>query len=400
MMMNQNKAAYFIIAFITLTSYESFCQTKGTGGLTGVIGDSTQRIITTAVPFLTISPDSRSGALGDAGVALSPDANSTYWNPAKLVFAKEDYAASLSYTPWLRNLVNDMSISYLSGYTKLKNKSQAIGASLTYFNLGSIAFTDQSGNPIRDFRPREFAISVSGVQKLSDKAGLSVTLRYIHSNLAGNIAIDPSTTTKAGNTATGDIAFYYKDDIKIGGEKINLAFGANISNVGSKITYSTAGRREFVPTNLKLGTAITYNVDVSNSFSLILDFNKLMVPTPHGGKDPAYLNGVINSFGDAPGGFKEEMQEINICSGIEYWYEKLFAVRAGYFYENPHKGNRKFLTVGAGFHYGNFGLDMAYLIPNQRQSPLAETLRFTIHVKFEKTKPLVLPEERPEEVVN
>jgi len=391
MMMNQNKAAYFIIAFLSLTTYESFGQQK--------------RVITTACPFLTISPDARSAALGDAGVAISADANSTYWNPAKLVFAKEDYGFALSYTPWLRALIGDMSISHLSGYSKLKNKNQVLGGYLTYFNLGGINFTDTGGNPIIDFRPREFAIAVVGSQKLSDNISLSVTLRYIHSNLAGSNSFTTiGVTTKPGNSATADVAMYYKSDFKISDQNFNLALGFNLSNVGSKISYSNRGNREFLPTNLKLGTAVTYHADAFNKFTLALDFNKLLVPTPSDtGKfspQKPYLSGVLGSFSDAPGGFKEELQEVNVNSGIEYWYNDIFAVRVGYKYSSPVKDNQRYISVGFGFHYNNLGLDAAYLIPNQKQNALGETLRFTLHLKFTKAKPLVLPEERPEEVVN
>ncbi|HEX8530451.1 MAG TPA: type IX secretion system outer membrane channel protein PorV [Cytophagales bacterium] len=358
------------------------------------------RPVTSAVPFLTITPDARSGAMGDAGVAISPDANANYWNPSKIVFNKSRLGAAISYNPWLRNLVNDMSLSYLSGYYKL-NDRQAFGAALTYFNLGDIEFTDENGGPIRSFNPREFAFQPTFSQKLSDYLSVGVGIRFIHSNLAGNFDFT-NFNSKPGNTVSGDVSLYYNRDVNWGGRDINLAFGANLSNLGPKVTYSDRDNREFIPTNLRLGTAITYNIDPYNKFTLALDFNKLLVPTPpvydtvdggikivNGkpvvrlGADPSrsFLSGVFGSFSDAPDGFKEELQEVAVSTGLEYWYKDLFAVRGGYFYENKLKGNRQYFTLGAGLRYSKVGLDFAYLIPRQQNNPLAETLRFTLHLQ-------------------
>ncbi|MBC8110553.1 MAG: type IX secretion system outer membrane channel protein PorV [Verrucomicrobia bacterium] len=353
-----------------------------------VFSQTLVRPITTATPFLTISPDSRSGALGDAGVAISPDANAIYWNAAKMPFIKQSYGASLSYTPWLKTLIGDMSINHLSGFYKL-NKTQVIGAYLTYFNLGGISFTSANGSPILDFRPREFSIAAAIGQKLSDNMGISITLRYIHSNLAGSNSFTNVGETSPGNTAAGDIAWYYNKNLKISAKQFNLAFGANISNIGAKITYSSAERREFIPTNLKIGTALTYEADMYNKITFTVDLNKLMVPTPEDtgagvSTSKPYLSGIFGSFGDAPGGLKEEFQEVIINTGLEYWYNDAFAVRAGYFRESMEKGGRRYLTVGAGFRYKGFGFDGAYLIPAQQNNPLAETLRFTLHFSLEK----------------
>jgi hypothetical protein len=362
----------------------------------------TGRPVTSAVPFLTITPDARSGAMGDAGVAISPDANANYWNPSKIVFNKNRLGAAISYNPWLRNLVNDMSLSYLSGYYKL-NDRQAFGAALTYFNLGDIEFTDENGGPIRSFNPREFAFQPTFSQKLSDYFSVGVGIRFIHSNLAGNFDFT-TFNSKPGNTVSGDVSVYYNRDVNWGGRDINLAFGANLSNLGPKVTYSDRENREFIPTNLRLGTAITYNIDPYNKFTLALDFNKLLVPTPpvydtlNGqirinpatgrpvvrlGADPSrpFLAGVFGSFSDAPEGFKEELREVGISTGLEYWYKDLFSVRGGYFYENKLKGNRQYFTLGAGLRYSKVGLDFAYLIPRQQNNPLAETLRFTLHLQ-------------------
>lgn len=357
----------------------------------------TGRPVTSAVPFLTITPDARSGGMGDAGVAISADANANYWNPSKIVFNKSRVGGALSYNPWLRNLVNDMSLSYLSGYYKL-NERQAFGAALTYFNLGDIEFTDENGGPIRSFNPREFAIQPTFSQKLSDNFSIGVGIRFIHSNLAGNFDFT-TFNSKPGNTVSGDVSLYYNKDVNWGGRDINLAFGANLSNLGPKVTYSDRDNREFIPTNLRLGTAITYNLDPYNKFTLALDFNKLLVPTPpiydtigftQGGTTPilagrnpnrSFLSGVTGSFSDAPNGFKEELQEIGISTGLEYWYKDLFAVRGGYFYENQLKGNRQYFTLGAGLRYSKVGLDFAYLIPREQNNPLGETLRFTLHLQ-------------------
>jgi hypothetical protein len=359
----------------------------------GIIGgqDTTYRVIVTPVAFLTISPDARSGALGDAGVALSPDANATYWNPAKLPFNQSRFGAALSVTPWLSNLVNDMYLSYLTGYYKIDN-NQAIAGSLTYFDLGDIQFTDINGAPIRDFNSREFAFSGTYARKLSENFSMAVALRYIHSNLAGNFNFSGVGQVRAGNTAAGDISLYYTKDLNISGNDVNFAFGTNISNLGAKISYTTRDEREFIPTNLKVGTGITYNIDPYNKVTWLLDFNKLMVPTPSIARNPqtgrplssdkTFISGALGSFGDAPGGFSEEIKEVSLSTGLEYWYNDLFAARAGYFTESRVKGNRRYATFGVGLRYQKLGLDFAYLVPMQRQNPLAETLRFTLHLKF------------------
>ncbi|CAA9307016.1 MAG: hypothetical protein AVDCRST_MAG56-5889 [uncultured Cytophagales bacterium] len=390
---NSSKRLIGFCLGLLLLSFQTEGQT-----LTGQTG----RPVTSAVPFLTITPDARSGAMGDAGVAISPDANANFWNPSKIVFNKSRIGGAISYNPWLRNLVNDMSLSYLSGYYKL-NDRQAFGAALTYFNLGDIEFTDENGGPIRSFNPREFAIQPTFSQKLSDNFSVGVGIRFIHSNLAGNFDFT-TFNSKPGNTVSGDVSLYYNKDVNWGGRDINLAFGANLSNLGPKVTYSDRQNREFIPTNLRLGTAITYNIDPYNKFTLALDFNKLLVPTPpvydtlpggiieidpatkrpkiRLGADPSrsFLSGVFGSFGDAPNGFREELQEVGISTGLEYWYKNNFAVRGGYFYENQFKGNRQYFTLGAGFHFSKIGLDFAYLIPRQQNNPLAETLRFTLHL--------------------
>ncbi len=378
--------------------------------------------ITTAVPFLLISPDSRSGSMGDAGVAVSPDANAQHWNSAKLAFSEEEMAVSLSYSPWLRQLVDDMSLVYLSWYKKV-SKTSAVGASLRYFTLGDITFTDNNGQVIRPFRPAEFALDVSYSLQLSDKFSGGITARWINSNLTGGVNVGGS-DSKAANAFAVDIAGFYKnDDISFGDKDGELAFGMVISNIGNKISYTNTAQRDFLPTNLRLGTAITIDLDQYNSISFAYDANKLLVPTPPiynptdgtqiiAGRDPdvGVAAGMFGSFTDAPGSpvydeqgnfeivdgeltvkdgsvFREELREINHSVGMEYWYADQFAVRGGYFYEHPTKGNRQYFTVGAGFRYNVFGLDLSYLIATTQRNPLANTIRFTLSLRFDKNGP-------------
>jgi hypothetical protein len=369
-------------------------------------------VITTAVPFLTISPDARSGGLGDAGVAISPDANSVYWNVGKLAFVQKDYGAAISYSPWLRKLVNDMSLAQISGYAKIR-KNEAIGISFRYFKLGEIQFTDQVGNKLQTYRPNEFSVGAVYSRKMSKNWSVGLGLKYLRSDLAGNVTIPGSNTVaKPASTAAADIGVYHNNNkLIVAGRPAQFSFGANISDLGGKVTYTDNDQREFIPTNLRLGVAGTIEVDQFSKVVLIFDVNKLMVPsTPtykrdaggnlvidpvtnkpiiDKGKDPhttGVLSGVLGSFTDAPGGFNEELQEIILNPAIEYWYNDLFAVRAGYHYENKNKGNRKYVTLGLGVHYNVFGLDFAYLIPVAQNNPLAETLRFTLHFDFEKVK--------------
>jgi hypothetical protein len=363
--------------------------------------------ITTAVPFLMIGPDSRSGGMGDGGVALPADANALHWNPSKLAFAENESEFRLSISPWLRNLVPDMSLAYLAGYRKLKNKRSAIGASLRYFNLGSITFTDVNGQVIRDFKPAEFAVDVAFAQQFSDKFSGGISLRYINSNLTGGLNVSGA-NTKAGQSVAADVSFFYqKKDLELGNGSGIFAFGLNISNMGAKMSYSDAARRDFIPINLRLGPCLTMDIDDYNRVSFNLDVNKLLVPTPpiyspdgdsiYAGQDPTrgVAAGMIGSFSDAPGDLnknyevipgsvlKEELREINFAGGFEYWYAKQFAFRTGYFWEHQTKGNRKYFTMGLGLRYSIFSLDFSYLIANTQRSPLANTLRFTLGFNFD-----------------
>ena len=361
------------------------------------IGRNNLNTITTAVPFLLISPDSRAGGMGDVGVATSPDANSLHWNPAKYSFIDQEVGFAVSYVPWLRNLVPDINLSYISGYKKL-NKNEVVAMELRYFTLGDITFTDVIGNNLGQYKPSEFALGSSYSRKLSDQFSLAISARYIYSNLTGGQSAG-GIATNAGQSIAADVAGYYVKDIRIAKKDMELAFGANISNIGNKISYTETSTRDFIPINLRLGTALNADLDDYNKISFAFDLNKLLVPTPpiyndsindqiDFGKDPnvSVVSGIFQSFGDAPAGFNEEMREINFSVGTEYWYDNQFAIRAGYFNEHNTKGGRKFFTFGSGVKYNVFALDFSYLINASRaingNNPLANTMRFTLTFDF------------------
>lgn len=382
--------------------------------------------ITTAVPFLMIGPDSRSGGMGDGGVALPADANAMHWNPSKLAFAENEGEFRISVSPWLRQLVPDMSLAYLAGYKKLKNKRSAIGGSLRYFNMGSITFTDINGGIIRDFKPAEFAVDVAFAQQFSEQFSGGISLRYINSNLTGGLNVNGA-NTKAGQAVAADLSFFYRNnEIQIAKRDATFAFGLNISNIGNKMSYSETSRTDFLPINMRLGPALTLDIDPYNTITFAADINKLLVPTPpiylvetdddgqtqyvkdddgnyvvFSGKDPnrGVASGIFGSFNDAPGNvyvdsegvqhvesgsqFKEELREFYYGGGLEYWYAKQFAFRTGYFWEAATKGDRKYFTMGLGVKYSIFSLDFSYLIANTTRSPLANTLRFTLGFNFD-----------------
>lgn len=349
--------------------------------------------ITTAVPFLAITPDSRAGGMGDAGVGTSADVNSQHWNPAKYVFMESDMGVGLSYSPWLRNLVDDINLAYLTGYKKIDDV-QAVSASLRYFALGDISFTDNDGQSLGMQSPNEFALDLGYSRMLSEVFSGAVAVRYIRSDLTAGQTTSDGELTHAGNSFAADVAFYYYNEFRRNRRDNSFAAGINIQNIGAKISYTEGEVKDFIPTNLKLGASYTMELDQYNSFSFALEANKLLVPTPpvdsteYGDGDIIYaggvnsdigvIEGVFKSFGDAPGGFTEEFQEITWSVGVEYWYNKQFALRAGYFYEHENKGNRKFGTLGASLKMNVFALDFAYLLPTQSNHPLANTLRFTL----------------------
>lgn len=346
--------------------------------------------ITTGVPFLSIAPDSRAGAMGDAGVATSPDVNSQHWNPAKYAFAESEMGIALSYTPWLRNLVKDIDMAYLVGYKRLDDQ-QTMSASLRYFSLGDISFMSEYGDPTGQQSPNEFAVDMGYTRLLSDNFSGAVALRYIRSDLTGGQMVN-GTETHAGNSFAADVAFYFQKEIRVNRKNSIFASGINISNIGSKISYTDGETKDFIPTNLKLGLSYKTEMDKYNTITFALDANKLLVPTPDTtdvdiitglGSTKSPIAGIFSSFSDAPGGMSEEFKEINFSAGVEYWYNKQFAVRAGYFYEDVNKGNRKFFTAGAGLKMNVFALDFSYLLPVAQNNPLANTLRFTLSFDFE-----------------
>lgn len=347
--------------------------------------------ITTGVPFLTIAPDSRAGAMGDAGVATSPDVNSQHWNPAKYAFAESEMGIALSYTPWLRNLVSDINLAYLVGYKRLDDQ-QTMSASLRYFSLGDISFMSEYGDPTGQQSPNEFAIDMGYTRLLSDNFSGAVAIRYIRSDLTGGQMVN-NTETHAGNTFAADVAFYYQNQIRLNRKNSTIAAGIDISNIGGKISYTDGETKDFIPANLKLGVSYQTEMDKYNTITFAFDANKLLVPTPNPNKsgdiitglgaDKSVVAGIFSSFSDAPGGMSEEFKEINFSVGTEYWYNKQFALRAGYYYEDATKGNRKFFTAGAGLKMNVFALDFSYLLPVAQNNPLANTLRFTLSFDFD-----------------
>lgn len=347
----------------------------------------TQKAITTAVPFLAITPDARHAALGDAGVATSPDANSTYWNAGKLVFYDKAFGVTGSWTPWLGKIVNDMSIFYLSGFYKI-GKEQAVNFSMKYFDLGDITF-NTGPNPqdiIGEFHPREVAVDASYSRKLTENIGVGLTGRYIHSNLTGSFAgTNGASDAKPGNSVAADVGIYYTKEL-FTAKTSHLSLGLQLSNIGAKLSYTDNANKNFLPTTIRLGGAFRKDLDIHNSFTFVLDFSKLMVPSVDSlNRTRTMLSGMFSSFSDAPGGASEEFSEIMTSAGVEYLYKDFFAARLGYFLEAKDKGNRKYMTAGIGFKFNRFGIDFAYLVPtNQREHPLAETIRFTLHYVWDK----------------
>lgn len=338
-------------------------------------------VITTAVPSLSIAPDSRAGGMGDVGAATTPDVNSQYWNPSKYVFMDSQAGVSVSYTPWLRKLVDDIALMYMAGYWKLDSR-QAFSASLRYFSLGTISLMDEFGIPTTSVSPNEFAVDAAYSRMLSDKLSASVGLRYISSDLGVQ-----SEDMQRGQTVAADVSAYYKTPINLSTGEGQLAFGLNASNIGGKISFDKGTTTAFIPTNLRLGTSFDYPIDAYNKISFSGDANKLMVPTPNAAKtlaDPSYYNkmssitGIFSSFSDAPGGYKEELREISYSVGAEYAYNKQFFVRGGYYYEDPYKGNRQYFTAGAGFKLTVMQIDAAYIMATTPSSPLDGTLRISM----------------------
>lgn len=356
--------------------------------------------ILTGVPSLSITPDSRAGGMGDVGVATTPDINSQYWNPAKYAFMESPAGLSLSFTPWLRKLVNDINLSYLSGYWKF-DELQSVSASLRYFSLGEIRLTDENNLPLYDAHPNEMSFDMAYSRLLSDNLSAAVAFRYIRSDLN----IRDESDMVPGNAIAADVAAYYRTPIELTTGDGNLAFGLNISNIGSKISYDNNLTSLFIPTNLRLGGSFEYPFDDYNKIAFSLDLNKLLVPTPvvkmESESDADYelrreeyqqtgpIAGIFKSFGDAPGGASEELKEIMWSAGAEYTYNNQFFVRAGYFNEHELKGNRKYFSAGVGFKLNVFKLDAAYLISVAQSNPLDGTLRFSLGFDLEGLRSLM-----------
>jgi hypothetical protein len=351
--------------------------------------------VVSAVPFLRIISDARSGAMGDAGIAVSADPNAMHFNASKLVFSDQSLGLAATYTPWLRSIgLNDVYLAYLTGFKKIGDL-QTVGFGLRYFSLGSIQFTDPNGTPLNTGRPNEFELSGAYARKLSEKLSAAVTGKFIYSNLAaGNIV--NGEVIEPGIAGAADFSMTYKTPIKVSKGESDLTIGLAITNIGSKITYTNSLFRDFLPANFGLGGAWTFNFDTHNSLTFTTDINKMLVPTPCQGldcdqdrdgradyKDISPVSAIFSSWTDAPEGLSEEIKEFTYSVGTEYWYDKQFAVRAGYFSEHRQKGNRKFFTVGLGLKYNLFGLNFSYLVPTtSRRNPLDNTLRFSMLFNF------------------
>lgn len=407
--------------FIFCLILSQFCFAQPTGDNGANQGDLQLNTITTALPFMAITPDSRAGGMGDAGTALSPSSTSVYWNTSMISFSKEKSELSLSYTPWLRQLTNDIHLSYLSFYYKV-SRLHSVGGALRFFSLGEITFTDASGNVIRDDKPSEFEITGAYAFRLSDKFSIGLNGKFAYSNLTGGLTVG-GVNTKAGIVGGTDLSFtYFNEDAKIGKTKGSYTLATTINNIGNKVAYSQLSQRDFIPMNLKIGNAVKAEFDKYNTVTFALDLQKLLVPTPAyydiidgtytmiSGKssDVGVISGMLQSFYDAPGApimnedgqyiqnadgsfevkkgskFIEELTEINIAGGVEWWYNDVLAIRGGLFYENRNKGNRQYINLGASFKYNMFGIDFSYLASiSGRQSPLANTLRFTLRLNLD-----------------
>ncbi|WP_195373439.1 MULTISPECIES: type IX secretion system outer membrane channel protein PorV [Parabacteroides] len=398
MIKNSRISTTLIVVFSLLTVFTTWAEDNGKSKFAPV---------NTAVPSLSIAPDARAGAMGDNGASTTPDINSQYWNPAKYAFMYSKAGVSLSYTPWLRKLVNDVALANLSGYYKIgDNDLQAIGASLRYFSLGDIS-SSSTGNPEDQgysVSPYEMAFDVSYSRKLSESYSMAVAMRYIRSDM-GQDAQDESRVP--GNAFAADIAGYLEKYVVLGQAEALWSLGFNVSNIGTKISYNGGTTNEFLPTTLRLGTGLLYPIDDFNRIGLYLDLSKYLVPSlpylTEGATDEeraeydkkkleyndvSGISGIFKSFGDSPDGFKGELQEVMVSIGAEYSYNDQFFLRGGYFYENANKGNRQYFSVGAGFRMSVFQLDAAYLVSTVQSNPLDQTLRFTLSFDMDGIKNL------------
>lgn len=383
---------------------------KAQSGVDKVLGQNLDyNVISTAVPFMLIAPDARSSAMGDVGVSTSPDVYSMHWNPAKYAFIQDDFSVGLAYSPWLRKLVPDMNIAYL-GLSKRVSPKSTVAATLRYFSLGEIIFTDENNSNLGTYSPNEWAIDVAYSRKLGKYISGAVAGRFIYSNLTQGVA----DYSKAAISVAADIAVYYTRPVYwFNTIDADFSWGVSINNIGSKMNYNEANLdKDFIPTNLRFGPTLKLDIDDYNSLAFSIDINKMLVPTPPvylrdsitgavvfkdgepviaAGKDDNVgpVQGMIQSFYDAPGGFSEELKEFTLGVGAEYWYNNIFTVRTGFFHEAKMKGNRRYLTFGAGLHYNVFNIDVSYLVPvnntaTSGTNPLESTLRFSLTFNLDK----------------
>ena len=356
--------------------------------------------VRTAATSQMIAPDARSAGMGDVGAATEADAVSQYWNPAKYPFAISRSGVALSYTPWLRQLVNDIGLAYLAGYYRIGDYS-AISGSVRYFSLGEVTTITKGGGTGLTIKPYEMSVDVAYSLMLSEKFSIAAGVRWIYSDLTYSY----TDNTSPGSAFAADLGLYYQNYVNLGQRECQLGLGMNISNIGSKISMGNDLHSDFIPTNLRLGASLMVPIDEYNRFTIAADANKLLVPTaPHQRKgetteefqrreqrdyyDISSIGGIFKSFGDAPGGFKEELEEINYSLGAEYIYNDKFTLRAGYHHESANKGNRKYFTVGAGFRMSAFTLDAGYVIATAKSNPLDQTLRFTLSFDMDGIKDL------------
>jgi len=407
-----------ILNLLFITGAVSAYAQPNADDISGQDTDLGLRTITTAMPFMSITPDSRAGGMGDAGTALSASSTSIYWNTSMINFAEDQSEISVSYTPWLRQLTNDIHLSYLSGFYNI-NKRHAVGGALRYFSLGEITFTDANGEVLRNDRPNEFEITGGYAFKLNEKMSVGLNGKFAYSNLTGGSVL-PGVDTRPGIVGAADLSYtYFNRDARIGRTKGDYVFAATINNIGNKVSYSSVATRDFIPMNMRLATSFNAKFDAYNSLTFAVELQKLLVPSPpitinENGEQilvaGAYsdnvgvIAGMLRSFYDAPGEpvtdengelvqnddgsyqvqsgsrFREELSEINIATGLEYWYNNTFAVRGGFFYEARNKGARQYFNFGVGFKYNKFGIDISYLAALARLNPLANTLRFTLRM--------------------
>jgi len=374
----------------------------------GELAGAELNTIQTSLPFLTIAPDSRAGAMGDVGVATSPDVNSQHWNMGKYAFIDSKGGFAISYTPWLRNLIPDINLAYLTGFYRF-DEQQVVSTSLRYFSLGNIVFTDLTGTVTGQYNPNEFAVDAGYSRLFTEHFSGGIAFRFIRSDLTSGQHTSDGQETKPGISFAADLGFYYQRDVDVGPSDGQWAAGVSLTNMGTPVSYTVDADKTPIPTNLRLGGRFTYNIDEYNTIAIHTDLNKLLVPTPavwttdsatneevvlRGKEAPgSVVLGMFQSFYDAPGeprsdgtysAFAEEFHEIAYSLGVEYWYRNQFAIRTGYFHEHATKGNRKYFTVGVGLKLNVFSLDFSYLVPtNGQNSPLANTLRFTLGFDFE-----------------